>query len=145
MTDSTSPADDLRDALRMFAEAYASLPDEAIEQYRERLEWRIDEGWYDAVLHTPDGGAFNVGPVNVWGKSLVPEKQNVDLPIERVPAHLRDEGLGECELTIHSSDGAPLLSGPLRDDGNRQDGLNCICVAVEYSAEEREETGVDDA
>lgn len=74
---------------------------------------------------------FKVGPAHVWGNSL-DTKRNVDLPLERVPAHLRDSGLGDCMLTLFSAEGLPLLTGPLQDDGNRQDSLNHIYVAVEY-------------
>ena len=120
------------DALQPLADFWASVPDETKQRLRERVDMHLEQGHYDAELRTPDGGVFKVGPAHVWGNSLTP-KQNVDLPIGRVPEHLWDSGLGECELTIYSSEGFPLLSGPLRDDGNRQDGLNQICVAVEYT------------
>lgn len=132
--DTEEPPDGLDNAVARLGETisqfWASLSDEEKQRLRERADMRVEDGRYDAELRTPDGGVFKVSPAYVWGDSLRP-KQNVDLPLERVPSHLRDSGLGECELTIFSSDGVPLLSGPLTDDGNRQDGLNSICVAVE--------------
>lgn len=120
-----------RQVLETLASMIDNLPDDAIEQHRERIEFDIDEGLYQqAKLHTPDGGEFVVGPAHVWGSGYPPNKQNVDIPIRRVPERLRDSGLGECSLTISNNAGIPLVSGPLKDDGNRQDGLGTICVAV---------------
>lgn len=122
------------DAFEAIVDFWESIPDEAKQKFSERAEMQLEQGHYDAELRTPDGGVFQVGPVFVWGKSLS-VRETLDIPIEKVPPHLRDSGLGECELTLYSSEGIPLLTGPLHDDGNRQDGLNQICVAVEYADE----------
>lgn len=133
----TEEPDEKKKSLLDFFEALSNLvenvPDEVIEQYDERVEMHPDEGMYEkAKLRTPEGASFLVGPVHLWGKmSLFNGKQNVDLPIEKIPEHLHESGLGECELTVFSDLGVPLLSGDLRDDGNFQEGLGTVCVAVQ--------------
>lgn len=116
--------------LELWSEFLEELSEEVEQQARrECVSYRVDHGHYPAKLETPDGGVFDVGPAYVWGNRF-DGKQNVDLFIHRVPEVYRDSGLGECELTIYTDDGVPLLSGELKDDGNRQDGLNSICVAI---------------
>jgi len=127
----------IRDLAQRLVDLWESIPEDIREQIDERADMRLEQGHYDAELRTPDGGVFTVGPVFAWGHSVAP-KQNVDVPIEHVPEHLRDSGLDECEMVLYSSEGIPLLDGPLRDDGNRQDGLNQICVAIEYTGGQRE-------
>lgn len=115
-----------------------ALPDDWEEKHRERIEYEVDGGIYDAELHTPDGGSFILDPARVWDPGLGRRKRNVDIRISQTPEHLRDSGLGNCELTIYSQSGVPLLSGPLKDDGNRQDGLGSICVAIQLEDDSNE-------
>lgn len=112
------------------------VPDDVIEQYHQRIEFQVDNGRYEkAKLHTPNGGEFLVGPVNLWGSNYMKWEKNVDVPIEKVPQDLRDNGLRNCELTVFGSSGMPLIHGPLKDDGNRQDSFGTICVAVVHGDE----------
>lgn len=108
-----------------------ALPDEVLDRQRERIEFTPTNGLYErAVLNTPDGASFLVGPARLWGSGLG-ARQNIDVPIDAVPEHLHDSGLGDCELTVYNPQNQPILRGTLVDDGNVQAGLNTICVAVD--------------
>ncbi|MFC6724990.1 hypothetical protein ACFQE1_11530 [Halobium palmae] len=135
-----SEREQVRRMIETLQEISEGLDEETKRRLRERVEYSIDEGNYEsAELHAPDDVVYAVGPVHVWGSGFSRGRQNVDLFIEQVPEHLRDSGLAECELTIYSANGVPLLHGSLEDDGNRQDGLGRICVVVVDPKSESEE------
>lgn len=135
----TEDAKSTRQILQGVRKMIDALPDDWEEKHRERIEFEVDGGIYERTeLRTPEGGTFLLGPARVWDAGLNRRKRNVDIKIDRTPEHLRDSGLRDCELTIYSESGIPLLTGPLKDDGNRQDGLGTICVAIQLEDDSNE-------
>lgn len=93
----------------------------------ERHSLHDQIGIYEqAWLGGPDGERYELSDVYFWAQRM-DGHCNVDIPSDGVPA---DVALADCHLTINTPAGDELLSGQLRDDGNRQDGLGTISVCV---------------
>lgn len=118
-------------ALEAMSDIVESIPDEAIEQYNQRVEFALDEGNYEnTVLETPDGDRHDAGLINFWATDYYGQKL-IDIRERNIP---EDVDLVGSHVEIRNDDGILLLAGEIVEEGGRMAGdgiINNQTVVVE--------------
>lgn len=119
--------EDLRDVwneiLEGFVDVLSTVPDEAWDEYNQRIEYSVETGLYEnTVLETTGGERYRIGMVNFWGKPFGGEKL-INIRERNIPGNVELVG---SRIEIRNEDGILLLAGEIVEEGARMAGEGIV-------------------